>query len=352
MTVGESVTKSIIVLPSMISSMDQPITVFTLPHPSNNESKERVQLIEPQEGQLYELKSHCFSRGCTFNAQSDLAEDRYHYTNDSQPLKSTLLTNELNRKDAYVMESGDFQFTAKYDITFNLIGFYYRESIVKDEGDFDFDDLKVSNAPLQAEPRFLTVRDHHDLLVDAHDSQWCNVSSQTLSASLSKIAEPIEEGGDTYYKVTPEKITEYLASKVQRITLNFPKSLPLSAEYPADIIECAKIRMAVNLLISLIPKRAYINLLRYSPETTSSKISVDISNAYVKYDSYKESIICSSKDRELLVREAMTVGLPTDSGKGRFVKKVIKKSITLKKQKSVGKGAIDGFFKPAKKNAS
>lgn len=351
MTVGDNVPKSIIVLPSMISSVDQPITVFTLPHPSNNESKERVQLIEPQEGQVYELKSHCFSRGCTFNAQSDLAEDRYHYTNDSQPIKSTLLTNEQNRKDAYVMESGDFQFTTKYDITFSLIGFYYRESIAKDEGDFDVSDLKLENVASQPELRFLTVRDHHDMLVDAHDSQWCNVSLQTLSLSLSRIAESIEEAGDTYYKVTPEKITEYLVCKVQRISSNFPKCLPLPAEFPAEIIEFAKIRMAVNLLISVIPKRAYLNLLRYSPKTNSTGISVDVSNAYLKYDSYKKSIIRSSEDRELLVREAMTVGLPIDSGKGP-VKKIIKKSITLKKQKIVGKGAIDGFFKSAKKNAS
>lgn len=315
---------------------------FSLPHPSNNASKSRVTLLEPTAGEIYELRRHQFSKGCTFNTQADLANERYHYTADQEPIKSTFLINETDRKDGRVMESGDFHFTTKFDLAFSLIGYHYRDSISRDEKEYESSsDVK----PTESSGRMncLTARDYHDHLVDSHDKQWANVSLESLEKAFIKVAEPTEEAGTTFYKLTDTKIIHYLAGKVTKLAQNLPKSLHLPSDLPKDILECAKVTMATDLLVSLVPKQAYQGMKSFTPGAEDLGQLSDIKNSYRKYGEYKASIKRSVEEKELLVKAAMSVGLATGNKRMTVIKKVTKKTVKVKKQK----GRIDGFFKPA-----
>ncbi|QLL33439.1 hypothetical protein HG536_0E03500 [Torulaspora globosa] len=343
MTICEGAKDMLMILPASMASQQGPHSLFSLPHSSNNASKKRVTLIEPKAGEIYELRRHQFSKGSSFNTQSDLAAEKYHYTANQEPLKSTFLTNEADRKDGRVMEAGDIHFATRFDLSYCLIGYYYGDSTSQDEKEYE-QDSEAESAVARGRMNCLTVRDYHDHLVDNHDSQWANVSLESLEMALRKVAEPTEEAGSTFYKLTEGKIIEYLANKVTRLAQNLPKSLNISADLPADILECAKVTLAADLLVSLIPKHTYFRLKRFSPAAGAEHIA-DIKNSCDRYETYKRSVKQSVEEKELLVKAAMTVGLPTGKTKTSVVKKVTKKSVVVRKQK----GSIDGFFKPAKR---
>ncbi|QLG70512.1 hypothetical protein HG535_0A04520 [Zygotorulaspora mrakii] len=352
MTVDKTTLSSIVALPSALAKYEQHITVFSLPHPSNTSSKQRVRLMLGSNGQLFELRSHVFSKSCKYNAKSDLADDKYHYTTDDQPIKSVFLTNKEDRSDSYVIESGCFQFAAKYDLTFNLIGYYHRNSIVAEERDYTRGTTEPQTCGQPAaHPPCLTARDYHDLLVDSHDPAWSGVPLETLQSHLSNIAEPIEEAGEIFYKITSNKITAYLILKVQKILARLPKSLPMPNNLPQELSEALKVVMSVNLLISLIPKAAYSNLVHFSPEQQSvDSIQLNISKAFDTYHNHQKSKLISEKEQELQLNAAMTVGLSVNSAK-QPKKKVVKKSAINKKVNvASGKGSIDGFFKKSKQS--
>lgn len=342
MTVGEAARDMLVVLPASMVSQQGPYSLFSLPHPSNNASKKRITLIEPTAGEIYELRRHQFSKGCSFNAQSDLANEKYHYTANQEPLKSTFLTNEADRKDGRVMEAGDIHFATRFDLSYCLIGYYYGDSTSQDEKEYE-QDIEVESAVARGRMNCLTVRDYHDHLVDNHDTQWANVSLDSLEKALQKVAEPTEEAGSIFYKLTEGKIIGYLASKVTKLAQNLPPSLNITAGLPADIRDCAKVTLAADLLVSLIPRYTYSTLKRFSP-VAGAEHTADIKNAYAKYQAYKRSVKQSAEEQELLVKAAMAVGLATGNTKTTVVKKVTKKTVVVKKQK----GRIDGFFKPAK----
>ncbi|AQZ15946.1 RNH202 (YDR279W) [Zygosaccharomyces parabailii] len=338
MTIGSDSDRWILVLPPELYDCNEKVEVFTLPHPSNIKAKKRPRLVEFENNGIYELRSHQFSRGCKYYEDQDRLSERYHYTKDGQSVKSTFITNELNPEDGYVIEEGNFRYVTKYDITFNLIGFFYRHCVMDEEKDYLKGDTKDINS--QCDNRSLGWRDYQDLLIDTHDSEWCHISSHILQKGLENIAEPIEEAGDVYYKITPEKIVHCLVRKVKQILEHFPSNLPPLVSLPPDIVEYAKVSIAVNFLISLIPKPAYCSLVKYSGET------LNISEAIEKYQEYKKHLKDVGKEKELLVQTAMSVGLPTNRGPEK-PKKIIKK-VTVKKKVAMGKGAIDGFFKKSK----
>ena len=117
---------------------------------------------------------------------------------------------------------------------FNLIGFFFKDAS-EVEQECDYIKPLVKNETIKVDDKFLPLRDYHDLLVDTYDKQWMNISLKTLENALSEISEVIEEAGDKYYKITREKITNVLISRVQKIVENFPKSLPIPIDYPDEI---------------------------------------------------------------------------------------------------------------------
>lgn len=340
--------RSVVVLPAEMVGNNPDIFVFSLPHSSNNSLKARVTLIKSSLEEVYQLKARTFSKGPRYSNTADLANDVYHYTDDGSPLKSTVFTNEKDRSDGYILEDGSFQYAQKYDITYNLIGFFHSEGIrgeqqyPKEEAKF----LTGSNASEQTNSKFLTLRDYQDLLIDSHDENWTHISSDVLKAALEKISGTVEEAGDTYYKITSEKIVEYLTQKINKIVLNFPKSLPLPTNTPQEIQDCAKVVMATNILISLIPKEAYVNILHIPvSDTAGSKNIIESCSKFKKYISENENVI---KEREMLMKAAMNVGLGNVQERAAPKAKIIKKPTLSKSKVAKGKGAIDGFFKRAK----
>lgn len=329
----------ILVLPPELVDCKDSLKVFSLPHPSNNTSKERVKLVEFKDKGIYQLKSHEFSRGCSYNEDQDQAEGKYHYTKDGKTIKSTLITNDNDSEDGYVMKDGGFRYLSRFDITFSLIGFFYKQFAVPDEKGYLIEAAPVT---IPTENRFLGLRDYHDLLVDAHDLEWSNVSIETFKEALNNISDSIEEAGDIYYKVTVQKITQFLIRKTRQVLNGFPKTIAIPPSLPSEIAECAKVTIAVNLLISLIPKPAYSHLVKYTGE------EFNISRAFEKYEEHIQNSKDVNKEKELLVQNAMTVGLSNGSNsKAKTTKKVVKNTVSQNKV-ATGKGAIDGFFKRVK----
>ncbi|CAR29760.1 ZYRO0G16390p [Zygosaccharomyces rouxii] len=339
MTVGSDSKRWILVLPPELLDCKENAQIFSLPHPSNNTSKDRMQLVEFKGKGIYQLKSHEFSRGCSYTDDQDQAEDNYHYTKDGKTIKSTLVINENDPQNGYVMEDGDFQYLSKTDITFNLIGFFYKEFTVQDEKDYLREDAPTT---MQSDNKFLGLRDYHDLLVDSHDHEWSKVSLETFKAAMENVADPIEEAGDIYYKITTQKIMQCLIRKTRQILDAFPTTIPIPSSLPPEIMESAKVTIAVNLLISLIPRPAYWHLVKYTGE------ELNVAKAFQKYEDYIQNIKDVTKEKESLVQSAMNVGLTNGSNSTtKTTKKVVKKTVSQRKV-ATGKGSIDGFFKRAK----
>lgn len=104
--------------------------------------------------------------------------------------------------------------------------------------------------------------------------------------------------------------------------------------------------MATNLLVSLIPRAAYHNLLTFSPTMDSGCLNPDIKASFIELENYETTNELQNAERELLMKSAMNVGLNSNGRVSLPVKKVTKKIVQNKKPKvAIGKGAIDGFFK-------
>lgn len=115
-----------------------------------------------------------------------------------------------------------------------------------------------------------------------------------------------------------------------------------------------KIIRCCQLLISLLPQRIYHALTQ---EDTITVITVSdesevltIKKCFTKIEKYKESTAVSEQERKLLAQSAMQVGLSNgstvnDAGNNKIKKPPITKKNVTKKKVTVGKGAIDGFFK-------
>ena len=95
------------------------INTFTLPPPSNITSKPRIELFENINGKLYEIRSFQFGKGPSYSHEEDLANDKYHYTKENHPIKSTFIVNTSDPTDGYVFNSSKIHFCSLYDIAFS-----------------------------------------------------------------------------------------------------------------------------------------------------------------------------------------------------------------------------------------
>ncbi|QID83600.1 hypothetical protein GRS66_006070 [Saccharomyces pastorianus] len=324
------------------------INTFTLPPCSNIASKPLIELFENTDGRLYQVKYFQFGKGPSYSHEEDLANDKYHYTKEDHPIKSTFIMNNSNPADGRILNSSKLYFCTLHDVAFSLIGFHYRASVAEDEQDYikpsDTGESQTANRRKDHE-RFLTIRDYHDLLTDSHCKNWSHISLRCLESGLTKISETIEEAGEIYYKITPALITRYLVGKVLKITKNFPPSFPILRHAPVDIVQCYKVVMATNLLVSLIPKAAYRNLIEFSPSSTDDNLNLEIKSSFTNLENYQTTDELKNAEKELLMKNAMNVGIGSNGG-SVSVKKVVKKAVVSKKPRvAIGKGAIDGFFK-------
>ncbi|SCV05558.1 LANO_0H10132g1_1 [Lachancea nothofagi CBS 11611] len=335
MTVSQTIPERIIALPKGFSGGE--LKIFELPHSSNIESKKPVRVFV-HNGTTYQLKKKAFSQGCEYHRARDSANEKYRYTADSKPLKSGILTNAAQRQDGWLLQSGTFEFSTKYDLCFSLCGAFYSDFACKDENQFQQVAPSVSATSL--ENRFLMARDFHDNLIEKHSTNWSHVPLETLRDALTQLSESIEEAGDIYHNVTPAKVTQWLVGKVRKIIDGFPASVPLPRNLPEEIHAYAKITFACNLLISLVPRPAYQNLTQYAGS------DLNIAKAIQDYNSYQTEAAARQKEQELLIDSAMKVGMSNGNGNKPAVKKVTK--VVKTKKIGAGKGAIDGFFRKKK----
>lgn len=330
--------KKIVFLPKDENTSDK-IEIFKFPSPSNNTAKDSLNLFIYND-KLYQLQDYSFSKSCQYQETENLATEKYHYNSNGEPIKSAFLINESDRSDGQIISTNIFQVSTLYDLAFSLIAVFYKESIAKSEEEYvakETDNLKPTG---KLDDRFLTARDIHDTLVDTNNSEWNMIPIKLLEERMSKIAESTVEGGDKYFKINEAKIMEYLLAKAEKIVANFPKSLPISLEFPEEIRTSLKYIMACNLLISLIPMAAYKKLI---------KLPI-IAESVQKYNEYNKVNKQAMLDRKALTENAMKVGLESNGviDKKKPLK-VVKKTTVVKRKISVGQGAIDGFFKRQKK---
>ncbi|CUS23704.1 LAQU0S11e02388g1_1 [Lachancea quebecensis] len=335
-TATQTMHRRIIALPKELNCEE--LQIFELPHSTNINSKPRIKLF-CSDDKIYQIKRQTFSKGCAYNKARDASSEKYHYTSDFKPLKSGILTNGDDRRDGWLLEDGSFEFSTKYDLCFSLCGALYSKVISQDENEYQQKPLQLSEFEL--ENRFLMTRDLHEALIDNHDKGWSNISTKILQKYLQQLCDKIEEGGDTYYKMVPSRMTKWLANKAVKVSKSLPASVPLPENLPKDILEQAKLVFACNILISLVPRPVYQNLLQYSDG------EVNIAKAFQDYHRYLLDESAKEKEQQLQINAAMKVGM----GNGNTKKKstLTKRSAVAKKVTKVTKGAIDGFFSKKKR---
>ncbi|CAR24890.1 Rnh202p [Lachancea thermotolerans CBS 6340] len=311
--------------------------IFELPHSTNINSKSKLRLF-CSDDKIYQIKRQMFSKGCAYNKTRDASNEKYHYCSDSKPLKSGILTNADERRDGWLLEDGYFEFTTKYDLCFSLCGALFSKAKSQDENEYQQEPRQFNE--LELESRFLMTRDLHETLIDNHDKGWSNIPTRILQNSLQQLCDTIEEGGDTYYKMTPSKITKWLANKAVKVSRSLPASIPLQKDLPEQVAGHAKLVFACNILISLVPQPAYQNLIQYSDE------EVNFAKAFQEYRKYLQDQAVKEREQQLQINAAMKVGM----GNGNTKKKalVTKRPVVTKKVTKVSKGAIDGFFSKKK----
>ncbi|QEU59859.1 Rnh202 [Kluyveromyces lactis] len=336
MTVEKLIRKGCLLV-ALPNAVDSAVEIFELPHPSNNESKKPIKLFV-HDDKVYQLKIKKFSKGCDYNCSRDLVNDKYHYTSDSQTFKSTFLINEENRKDGYILEDGSILYAEKYDLTFNICGYYYRNNKVTSE-DLAFITPCVPPA-LDMDTNFYTSSDYQEKLMNNHSENWGKIPPKLWESCLGKISRTVEEAGDKYYRIEPQMIVEWLLKKVIKINNNFPNSLKIPKSLPEDIASSLKCIMSCNLLVSLIPQLAYQDLISHESS------NLNIKQCFGSYDKYKNETLQTEKERELLIKAAMSTGVP--NGTKTVKKQPIQKAKVVKPKVAKGKGRIDGFFKTNK----
>ncbi|AMD22818.1 HHR049Wp [Eremothecium sinecaudum] len=334
--VGLKPSSELVILPKCIGN--SPIDIFEMPHPSNNTLKQPIKLFI-HDNVVYQLQTKRFSHGSPYNQTEDDITDKYHYTADGQTYKSIVVVNKENPDEGIIVESGDFDYHTKYDLTYSLCRFYYRADVVSSEAEYCKENISLNIKP---DSKYLTLRDFQDLLVDSDGSHWSRVPVDVLKVALEKICYTIEEAGEIYFKIVPEKMCQWVATRIPRILDVFPTSLPIPKDIPEEYLRDIQICWAVNLMISLLPRGLYWNLRKYTgPE-------VNVKLAFERMETYNREVVEKNKENQILIKAAMSVGLNHGSQRkqDRQSNSSTKPKLSNNKKKvAVGNGLIDGFFK-------
>ena len=362
-------SQSLLLLPNSLASSNGKSTshkIFTLPHPSNIASKQPLRLlcIQSTEPQI-PIEIYRIQRYKLQNAY--LAESNKNAT-DKAIREATARTALLKQSQAddqvpqvTVYNDLPLETCLPYDITFSLIGAVEQRSVAESESEYasgafvsgleakSYDDNNNNNKI----PRmnYLTLRDFCDMLVDSHHPNWRFVPESCIQRALEEIADSVEEGGELYYRVSPDKVTGVLFKKVERIVESFPESLPVGLDLPDDIKFSKKVIMSCNLLVSLIPKIVFQRLVNDTTHKFEGR-AFSISECFKKFDEYRRETSAAAVEQKLLAQSAINIGIQQTqgrNGKSLATKKVTKRTVIAKQKVAVGKGAIDGFFSKRKK---
>ncbi|VEU21848.1 DEKNAAC102875 [Brettanomyces naardenensis] len=276
-------------------------------------------LISQPEGKLYSLNKTDFK---------DSYNEKQRLTKNSQPLTSLLLTRSVQSASPGCLLIGkapEIYIATAFNQIYFLLSFFV--AFLKQD--------------------HLRLLSYDDLMEKFEESETLeSLISQGISfkGSLERICDTVEEGGETFHKVSKSKVIEYLKQRVTKIVGNFPASVGSqvtrkltgnvssgSLDLTDDIIRLSRTRSAINLLSSYVDDY-YLRLLlkEYDFRTLDS---------YMEQLARIEEMNKVAEDNLQVLNERMN-----ESG-GKKRKPVGKKQKVVKRV-AVGKGALDMFFKP------
>lgn len=345
--------KLLLVPPELEGTADY--THLQLPHPSRNTSKTAtLSLLLPQDKKkLFQFAPY------EFKSEYLCAAKRTGPRKISGPpvedtARSVFLVDPTDRRDGMVLQDASLKMLLPYDVAFSVISAYCaRDEPVKNESEY------ATVAPSSAKAlsgngpdRFLTARDYQDMLIESDHQDWSKVPLDLLEEKLRALCETVQEGGDDYYKLTPVSIAAYLAQrKVQSMLAQFPGSVPVPFQWPEDVKQSMRVVRCCQLLVSLLPKRAYNVLI--SDDTTQLSMGEStstVAGCFEAVRNYQKEHALGEQERKLLAESAMQVGRMNGAPSGKSPNNISKvkikgKPLVPKKRVAVGRGAIDGFFK-------
>lgn len=317
------------------------LVIYDMPHPSNISSKPNIRLFVTDSNEIYQLQSHTFSKSRPYHMDSDISSGKYNYTEKGEPIASLCLRSINLQDQSYLIPNSNMLLHNKYDLTYSLIGYHFQASRTENEEEY----LKISKAkPSNVPAHFLTLRDYFELLTEKHSTNWQHFPLPIIEKALAKISDTVEEAGDTYIKISDEKVRDFLLEKVLRLTADLPESIPVPSHLDHDTRQAIKNVMATNLLISLIPKAAYDIVKDFEGTDT---YSINLKGSFETYKRFQQERQKKSLEMDLLEQSLANANSSGISKSTSSTKKVNKKNPAVKKV-AVGKGAIDMMFKRQK----
>lgn len=285
--------------------------------------EEREYLIEHPSNELYSINKTNFKD--SYNPKQKL-------TPHSEPIKSILVTksecHDLEEPCLIVGQQPEMYVVTQFNPIYFLLSFFIpylqRDSI-----------------------RMLTMEDLGEKFEESDSLGELIRNKVPLQSQLTKICDTVDENGDTFYRISKNKVVEYLKSKIENIVKDFPSSIAsklinmLTSGIQEDqlkptdeILRENQIKTSIQLLSSYVDDY-YLDLVRKA-------YSFDELNDYTKK---------LAKFREMnMIAEENLRSLNENQSKERGRKRSKKEPARKSKKKAVkkvaiGKGALDMFFR-------
>lgn len=221
--------------------------------------------------------------------------------------KSLIFENE---NEGIINESADVLICTKFDLIYLLIPALYNST------------------------NFITMEN----IIDNND--WLSkVPEQVIDKALNPIVETIDENNETFYKVSQEKVFQYLTNRINNVQkcvknssflnqLKMDLFVSLEEEIPSEILDMEILRTSVNIV--------------------TSYVSIPLESDILKHNGYDFTGLNEHKSKvEKLIRTQEAIqeaSLPKKNGQ-RAKPKQSTNSNSKPKKVAVGKGALDSFFK-------
>lgn len=304
------------------------LRIVRLPHPKTLKSVQY--LYDEKEKKLFELKK------MTFDNPHQPSQVRK--TARGEVLRSLMFCPADTRKTLFV-ESSDILVATPFNPVYFLLSFFAPQ--------LEKCEYESSN------PRLKTFDDLiEDWMDDSSSLQKLPVLEDESSSRklLAAISESVEEGGETYHKISVEKIMLFLNEKLQAICCAFPDSIlqqlvtpdltsPLSSvsgeRIPEELVAAFKHRHAIHLLGSYLHSYYIEKLYETAPNSVVLNSHLKLVQQQVLEQKLAEENL--QKLNESLSNEKKRKGNQKGNAK---TKKPAQKV-------AMGKGALDSFFKKA-----
>lgn len=240
----------------------------------------------------------------------------------------SLILEENGKENGLILEDSTFYMLTKFNFVFILINF--------------FNNLNKETS------RFQSLEDLIDFFSE-NGLEVCKVNENIIKKSLNLICEVINEGNEEYFKFSNEKVTEFLTSRVSKISENFPDSilekLIKPKLYPIDIND----KIPEEILKSSILQHSIKLISNYISVELEQKLEKQFEANFIELNKYIEELAIAKKKKKLAQEQLENLNSNLNSN-GRNDKRkngnnstgTLKKS-AIKKAK-VTKGPLDSFW--------